>query len=254
MIVPLSPEWQMTAAYLALMAVAAVLMKFVSTGVDPAPRGERLRFLFLSPVFSTTTWRASASELRLPAGAACLAGLAAYHIWAVPLLKRNDPPDVLLSFAAAIPLWFLVGSVGLMGQCLGLAFGRRLETIQDRPFAARSLSEFWGRRWNRWVGAWLRQVCYLPLRDRPHLGIVAAFGASAALHELLVAVPMWLVYHRCLFGLMTAYFLLQAVGLLLERRWVRRHPAVGRIWTWIWVIAPLPLVLNEAARRIFHFA
>lgn len=248
-----APEWQITAAYIVLVAVTAALMKLSSIAIDPFVGLERLRFLFLSPVFSTTTWRASAADLRLPEGAACLAGLATYHAWGVPLLERSNLSPVLLGFAAVIPLWLLVGSAGLIGQCLGLMLGRRLETIQDRPFCARSLSEFWGRRWNRWVGAWLRQTCFRPLRDRPRLGIVAAFGASAALHELLAAVPMWLVYRRSLFGLMTGYFLLQAAGLLLERRWVRRHPVVGRIWTWIWVIAPVPLVLNEATRRIFHF-
>src|SRR5262245_17093393 len=140
MILPGSPEWQLTGVYLVLTAFAAALMKIASIRVDPASRGDRLRFLFLAPVFSTVTWRASAAELRLPAGAACLAG-----------------------------------------QCVGLALGRRLETIHDRPFSSRSLSEFWGRRWNRWLSAWFRQVCFRPLRDRPLLGVAAAFGASAAL-------------------------------------------------------------------------
>ena len=61
------------------------------------------------------------------------------------------------------------------------AAGHEIPRVQMQPLLARSVSEFWGRRWNRPVGCLLRSFCYLPLARRGHqrLGLAAAFVASA---------------------------------------------------------------------------
>jgi len=48
------------------------------------------------------------------------------------------------------------------------------------------------------------------------------------------------------------YFLLQAACLLLERRIFRKQSNLGRIFTWIVVLAPVPLIINEGLLRALH--
>src|ERR1035438_8847096 len=74
------------------------------------------------------------------------------------MAPAQHPPD------AAIALWRLVAGIILlyaMGEFLNdlihfcfLASGAAMRPIQETPIAARSLRDFWGKRWNR------------PVRDR----------------------------------------------------------------------------------------
>jgi len=60
------------------------------------------------------------------------------------------------------------------------------------------------------------------------------------LHDLLLSVPVGAGY-----GLPTAYFLLQGGLVLAERRW----KISGRLWTWFWILAPIPLLFHPAFVR-----
>ncbi len=124
-----------------------------------------------------------------------------------------------------------------------LAGGVDLPTLQRNPIASRSLAEFWGQRWNRVVGGWLREFFFAPLarRRRPQLGLAAAFGASAAIHA-------WLIFALGAeaAAMMAAYFLLQGAALFVESRiGLRRAPPIlGRAWAIGVLLAPLPLLLG----------
>jgi len=132
------------------------------------------------------------------------------------------------------------------GATLGLLFVHRLAgiavpPIQAMPIAARSVGEFWGKRWNRPVSAWLGEYVFGPLRRRrrPALALMLAFTASAAMHA-------WVFYAGG--GLRAAlavalFFLLQAPWLMLESRLrVTRWPAwAGHAWTLGWLLATAQL-------------
>lgn len=112
------------------------------------------------------------------------------------------------------------------------------------PILARSVQEFWGERWNRTVNDWLRTNCFLPLarRQKPVLGVAAAFVVSAGFHAYMTVIPLGLV--KALW--MTAYFLLQALLIGLERllgiaRW--RAPA-AHLWTVTMMVLPSPLFVE----------
>lgn len=50
---------------------------------------------------------------------------------------------------------------------------------------SRTLRELWGRRYNRWVNYWMREVCYDPMRRSGHpawLSSLCCFGVSGLLH------------------------------------------------------------------------
>lgn len=123
------------------------------------------------------------------------------------------------------------------------ACGVDVPTLQRNPILSRSLAEFWGQRWNRVVGGWLREFFFDPLarKRRPQLGLAAAFGASAAMHAWLI-----IGLGASAAAMMAAYFLLQGAALFIESRiGLRRAPAaVGRVWAIGVVLVPLPLLLG----------
>jgi alginate O-acetyltransferase complex protein AlgI len=155
--------------------------------------------------------RPSAGEVLMASG--CLA-LGIVLVWGVARLVPGRFP-------------LLVGWVGLIGLAFVLHFGVfRLISVYWRsvgvdatplmraPIAAMSVREFWGKRWNTAFHVLARDLVVGPLRSRIGAGpaILAAFAASGLLHELVISVPA-----RGGFGLPTAYFLLQAFALLIER-------------------------------------
>jgi alginate O-acetyltransferase complex protein AlgI len=206
-----------------------------------APKLTRYLYLFCWPGMSlkefarTTIRQANSIPEWIAAAAKTLIG--AGLVWcAVPAV----PPDA----------WFLQGWVGMIGLIMMLHFGTfhlLALTLQaagfnarpnmQSPLLARSLADFWGRRWN---------TAFNVLADRygfrlltPRIGTRAALGvvflASGLLHEAVITVP-----ERGGYGLPTAYFALQAVGILMERLPLFRHrPWLKRLLAWVVLIAPL---------------
>jgi alginate O-acetyltransferase complex protein AlgI len=144
--------------------------------------------------------------MNLMAGAALLAG-------AVPLLAPGSP-----GLAAWAGLWgmILVMHFGLF-ELLALTWqwtGVNARPIMTRPLQARSLSDFWGRRWNVGFHKIAHRFVYEPVRMRWGAAVAgfAAFVFSGLIHELVISVPASGGY-----GLPTAYFVLQYGGMWFER-------------------------------------
>lgn len=115
------------------------------------------------------------------------------------------------------------------------------------PLRSRSLTEFWGTRWNRLVGGFFRDAVYRPLR--PRLGTrgaaIAAFCASAAYHFVPIAVCRgWRDASA-----MGAFFVVHGVLALAERGHIQRVPSwVSRVWTYAVFVATLPLFVQPLLR------
>jgi alginate O-acetyltransferase complex protein AlgI len=82
------------------------------------------------------------------------------------------------------------------------------------PILAASPSDFWSRRWNRAFRRLGHDYVFRPLAPRIGVGpsMTAVFLCSGLLHELVVSAPTgggW--------GLPTAYFLLQALSIAVEK-------------------------------------
>jgi hypothetical protein len=135
-------------------------------------------------------------------------------LWAV---ARRIPADQLL----------LRGWIGLFGLIFLLHFGsfhlislfwRALgvdaEPIMSQPMLSQSLSEFWGTRWNLGFRQLVHEFIFRPLRK--HTGVPLAgfvvFVASGLIHDLVISLPA-----RGGYGLPTAYFVFQGLGVALER-------------------------------------
>lgn len=121
----------------------------------------------------------------------------------------------------------LGGWLGMIGLVLVLHFGTfhlialawqqagiPVKPIMQRPLASRSLSELWGRRWNLGFRKLSHTWVFQPLQKRYGVaaGTLGAFLFSGLLHDLVISVPAHAGY-----GLPTAYFLAQGLGVLVER-------------------------------------
>ncbi len=183
---------------------------------------------------------ATASQLRewLWATAKTLLGIAL--IW---LVARRIPPQQAL----------VRGWVGLLGLIFLLHFGsfhlialfwRKMgidaQQIMSKPILSKTLSEFWGRRWNLGFRQLAYDLIFRPLHRR--IGLVAAsllvFLVSGLVHDLVISLPA-----RGGYGLPTAYFLLQGAGVSVERsnlgkRLGLQHGFGG--WLFMFVVAAGP--------------
>ena len=159
-----------------------------------------------------------------------------------------------------VALEVAMGATGVHCLIVGVAghYGHSVRGLQDHPFRSTSLTEFWGRRWNRMVQNNLDRGFYRPLAraGHPRLGVLAAFAASGVLHILAVggAGPPGVVALPCAWVLL--FFLLHGGAVLVEqklgwhrppaRRWSR---AVAWVRTLLLFLALSPGLIGNPSRR-----
>jgi alginate O-acetyltransferase complex protein AlgI len=240
------------AAGLIVAFKAVVTVESQADGMPPLPVWQWLCFAGLSVGMSPEAFRGVGGPPRRGSGwlLARAAGHTAIGLGLILMARESCLTSDAGSLESVFPSVLL-----LVGVCLVFHFGlltllaaawRLLgvpaDELHRRPTAARSLTEFWGRRWNLPFAALTARVVYRPLRRRvgAPAALFAAFALSGVLHELAVSVPV-----RAGFGGPLAYFLLHGAVVLAERR--LRPEAwglAGRVWTAAWLIAPLPLLFH----------
>jgi alginate O-acetyltransferase complex protein AlgI len=157
--------------------------------------------------------------------------------WAAALAKTAAGAALFWVVARAAP-GRAAGWAGMVGLVLMLHFGLfhllsvlwRAAGIDARPLMAAplratSLASFWSERWNRAFVDLARPLVLRPLHRPCGLAgaLFAVFLASGLLHELVISVPAgggW--------GLPTAYFALQGLGVLAERSPAGRRLGLGQ--------------------------
>jgi hypothetical protein len=137
-----------------------------------------------------------------------------------------------------------VGWTGMVGVVLMLHFGvfrmlagfwqRRgvaVRPLMDAPVCSVTVAEFWGRRWNRAFRDLSQVLMARPLARRYGVSVAlwGVFLVSGLAHELVISVPA-----GAGFGLPTAYFALQAIGVTVEKRFGLR----GHVWAVGVIAAP----------------
>lgn len=155
--------------------------------------------------------------------------------------------SALLATVPLLPGLSLILHFGLFNILAGAwRFGGvNLHPLFRAPLLSKSLTEFWGRRWNLAFSEMTAIAVYRPLAarfgNRPALA--ASFLFSGLLHELAISVPV-----RAGFGLPLLYFLLHGGLMMVERELTRRRRPIGgrfgRVWTIVWLIAPLPILFH----------
>ena len=129
--------------------------------------------------------------------------------------RAPEPQALLRGWIGLFGLIFLLhfGSfhlIALFWQACGVA----AQPIMSKPILSKTLSEFWGKRWNLGFRQLAYDLIFRPLHKQ--IGVAAAsllvFLASGVIHDLVISLPA-----RGGYGLPTAYFMLQGLGVTLER-------------------------------------
>lgn len=209
-----------------LVGFLGVRMAALGTRLTPGSRGARLstgalagRMLLPEPLLARR-----ASTLRRPgwvvargllASAVCVGLLVVGN--AVRLWHWSRFADDMLVFAEVA-----IGAAGTHDLIVGLAAlgGHQVLGLQDAPHLSSSLTQFWGRRWNRLVQGNLDRAFFRPYARRRSftVGTLLAFTASGIMHVVAVldAGPPALTLGPA--ALVMVFFWLHALLLLAERR------------------------------------
>jgi alginate O-acetyltransferase complex protein AlgI len=235
--------------FLALKIV--VLLRTDSATRRQLPWPRLLGFLFFWPGMRLRPFLVTAEapvERKLQPGQLLASGLINLLCGVATLYAANNVPPIanhpLPRAAMALTGLGLVLLFGLFD--LLAAFwqwrGVHVEKQWNMPIASRSLAEYWSHRWNRAFHDFAREQIFRPLHGwlGPGQALVLSFLFSGALHDVGISVPA-----RGGYGLPTVYFLIQAIGIWIERRWlVHRPQAVKRLWALVVVLGPLGLLFH----------
>jgi alginate O-acetyltransferase complex protein AlgI len=197
------------------------------------------------------------------------AGVATAAATALPRFEELTAATVKLSVGLALVAWTVahafdrpelqIAWTGMLGLILTLHFGslhivswmwRRAGVdappIMRAPLASTSLAELWGERWNTAFADAGRRFLLRPLARKWGVRYAGAsvFLASGLAHELVISLPA-----RGGWGGPTAYFLIQAAGVAVEKSATGRrlglgHGGRGWLWTFLIGVAPLPLLFH----------
>ena len=165
----------------------------------------------------------------------------AFHLRGLVLSYLAAPAVMLMLEVIVVALTFL----WLPGRAL-------LPSPHRSPWLSRSVSDFWGRRWNVWMSDWFRYALFERMRRRPFLAMWLVFLVSGLAHEYVLNLTLWIVTGKALFGTMMVYFLLQGAGVFVERRFLKKDSPGSMLFTWLVVAGPLPLVFHESMLRTLH--
>lgn len=158
-----------------------------------------------------------------------LLGLAWLLMIGVRQLDAHNPVQL---FTTQLGLYLVVAALCHLSAVKLSLRGLDYEDGFNNPFGSLSPAEFWGRRWNTYVSDLLHRYVFLPAggRRRPVRGLLAAFGASAVLHEVLFDIGT-LKFN----GGMLGYFMLQGglVAVTSHSRFYRRLARDVPVLAWL---------------------
>jgi alginate O-acetyltransferase complex protein AlgI len=198
-------------------------------------------------------WPGMDAEAFLDAGKHPAKPTARQWLWAT--LKTALGVALLWVVARRVPEehGLLPGWIGLFGLIFLLHFGSfhlialfwqavgvDAQPIMSKPILSKTLSEFWGKRWNLGFRQLAHDFVFRPLYKR--IGVAAAgllvFVASGLIHDLVISLPAPGGY-----GLPTGYFVLQGLGVMLERSGLGRRMGLQKgpvAWIFLVIVAAAP--------------
>lgn len=148
----------------------------------------------------------------------------------------------------------LRGWVGMVGLILLLHFGTfqfvallwqshgfKAEPIMSAPLHSTSLGEFWGKRWNLGFRQLSHELIFRPTYRKLGAGRAGllVFIVSGVIHDFVISLPA-----RGGYGLPTLYFVLQGIGVTMERsqfgqRFGLGHGLRGWCFMALFLLAPI---------------
>jgi hypothetical protein len=178
-----------------------------------------------------------------------------FREWSWALSKTLWGAVLLWQIARRVPEphAFVRGWVGLFGLIFLLHFGSfhmialfwqtlgiDAAPIMSKPLLAKTLSEFWGKSWNLGFRQLAYDLIFQPLHRKTGVAVASllVFLASGLIHDLVISLPA-----RGGYGLPTAYFILQGLGVTLERSRAGKRLGLQHgmpAWLFMFVVAAAP--------------
>lgn len=207
--------------------------------------GQWLAFTFAWPGMRPAPFRELGGAARPEAGRAIVGGVLRLLAGITVVVAAERLRQAGVSLALATPLLLAGLSLSLHFGLFDLAtgfwrlFGVDVGPVFQAPWAATSLQEFWGRRWNRAFSEMTAATVYGPITAGfgRTTGLLAAFLVSGLFHELAISAPVHEGY-----GGPLAYFALHGTLMALETRWPGL--TAGRPRTLFLVLAPTPILFH----------
>ena len=241
------PAWLfMWALSFAIFAALKWLTWWRARDKVPANVGRSLAFLLAWPgmeaeAFLDPRSRPDRPRMREWLSATAKTALGIVLLW---VIARHIPAEqsLLRGWTGLFGLIFLMhfGSFQLIAL-FWRANGIDAQPIMASPILSKSLSEFWGKRWNLGFRQLTHDFIFRPLQK--HTGASVAgllvFVVSGLVHDLVISVPA-----RGGYGLPTAYFMLQGLAVMFERSTLARRAGLqkklpARIFALVVTAAPV---------------
>jgi len=113
--------------------------------------------------------------------------------------------------------------------------------LMQSPATATSLAAFWGVRWNTAFNKLVHDLAFRPLARRAGVAwaTLGVFAISGIIHELAISFPA-----RGGYGFPFGYFILQGLGVLVERSDAGRRLGLGhgfRGWLFMFIFTAAPV-------------
>jgi len=179
-----------------------------------------------------------------------LAGFALILV-AHQLMMLPIDSDILYVMITAILLlaFSLILHFGLLSISAGMwrLSGASTYYLFKTPAKAKTLSEFWSKRWNLAFSEMTSITIFRPLKDKTGniTALIIAFAFSGLLHELALSVPVNSGY-----GLPLLYFIIQGIIVIVEKGLLTRkikflqNSVLARVWVFFWLVVPMPLLFH----------
>jgi Membrane bound O-acyl transferase family len=213
------PAWLFMWVLSFAIFIALKWMTWWSCYEKPRNTGRSLAYLFAWPGMDAQAFLNSASRIDKPR----------LQQWLWALQKTTLGLVLLWIVARRVPFEqpLLRGWTGLLGLIFLLHFGSfelialfwrtmgvDAEPIMSKPILSKNLSDFWGKRWNLGFRQLAHDFIFRPVlkyAGAPAAGFLV-FIASGLIHDLVISLPA-----RGGYGLPTAYFVIQGLGVAAER-------------------------------------
>jgi len=214
------PAWLfMWALSVAIFAALKWSTWWIARDKVPANVGRSLAFLLAWPgmdaeAFLDPRSRPDRPRLREWLWATAKTALGMVLLW---VIARRIPAEqsLLRGWTGLFGLIFLLhfGSFHLIAL-FWRANGIDAQLIMASPILSKTLSEFWGKRWNLGFRQLAHEFVFKPLQKHTGASIAGllVFVVSGLIHDLVISVPA-----RGGYGLPTAYFIVQGLGVVFER-------------------------------------
>ena len=124
-------------------------------------------------------------------------------VFATPVAELGTAAAMLGIVAFAVQLYFDFSGYSDMAIGIGLMFGIKLPENFARPYASRSVTEFW-RRWHMSLSRWFRDYLYIPLGGNrgstleTYRNLIIVFLVTGLWHGAAWTFVLWGAYHGTL--------------------------------------------------------